>query len=69
MARQRSFGVIIEDTQCQPRSTSIFEADKSSRGWLIVFQTFIPGIIEQHCEVDQLGGEVVDERSVLLSPD
>jgi hypothetical protein len=36
---------------------------------LIVFQTFIPGIIEQHCEVDQLGGEVVDERSVLLSPD
>jgi hypothetical protein len=36
---------------------------------LVFFQVLFPRIIQQHREVNELGGEIVDKRSVLFPPD
>jgi hypothetical protein len=36
---------------------------------LIFVQFFVPRVVEQHSQVDQLCSEIVDERGVLVSPD
>lgn len=57
----------VEDPQCETSSFSVFENDKRGGCGLILGQILFTGIIEEHGEVDQLGGEIVDEWRILLS--
>ena len=57
----------IEDPQREASSFGVFKNDKSGGCGLILGQILFASIIEQHGEVDQLGGEIVDEWRILLS--